>query len=322
MKNIFLTGATGYVGRVVAEKLLASGYKVTALVRSEHAAQAVQAMGVRPFYGDMASPAQAAEGVRDCDAVVHTAFRFEKGDRPFEPGPKAARIVLQALHGELEMARAFSRELRKTNKPFIFTSGTGLFGDTSNLVPDEETPVHAQGLFSIRCRAEREVLEAAQHGIRTIVLRSATVYGRGGSMLVPILLDAAKRRGVSCYIEGTETNKWSAVHVDDLADLYLLALHSAPFGSLFHASAESGITTSSIAEAVSQAADLGGKAKSVDKDEAFEILGGFAEFWSLNNQSCGNKACTVLNWRPVRGPMTSEIAAGSYCGRGAEVRVS
>src|SRR5262249_30649041 len=317
MKSIFLTGATGYVGRVVGEKLLESGYEVTALVRSERAAQAVRVMGLRPFYGDMASPLQAAEGARNCDAVIHTAFRFEKEDKPFEPGPRAARIVVQALGSELEMVRAFIRELQHTNKAFIFSSGTGLFGDTGDQVPNEETPVQGQGLFSIRLRAEQEVLKAAQQGIRTTVLRSATVYGRGGSMLVPVLLEAAKRNGVSCYIEGTENNKWSAVHVEDLADLYLLALHSAAAGSLFQASAESSITTRSIAMAVSDVAGLGGEAKSVSKEEAHKLLGGFANYWSLNNQSCGKKACAVLHWRPFRGPMLSEIRWGSYSGRGA-----
>lgn len=317
--KIFVTGATGYIGKVIAEKLLASGNTVTALVRTEQAARIVQTMGMQSFPGDMADPNYAVTGARNCDAVIHTAFRFEKTDRPFDPGPKAARIVLQALQSELAITRAFFRELAGTNKPFIFSSGTGLFGDTGDMTPDEETVMPAKGLFSIRRRTEQETQEAAQQGIRTVVLRSATVYGRGGSMLVPILLDAARLSGISCYVRGSENNKWSSVHVDDLADLYILALHSAPSGSLFHVSAESGITTFSIAKAVSYAAGLNGETTGVSKEEAFKILGGFAEYWACSNQSSGNNARSMLNWRPTRGPMISEIMEGSYRGSNSTV---
>jgi len=43
--KVFLTGATGYIGSVVAEKLLQKGHQVVALARSEHSAKKLEALG-------------------------------------------------------------------------------------------------------------------------------------------------------------------------------------------------------------------------------------------------------------------------------------
>src|SRR5262249_25438782 len=135
----------------------------------------------------------------------------------------------------------------------------------------------------------------------------------GGSLFVPnTLIDYAFKSGISSYIEGTEENKWSTVHIDDLADLFLAVIDQAEAGSLWHTSSASGITTKSIAEAISRVAGLGGKITSLDTEEAKKLFGHWASFWSINNQSSGRKAMRNLGWHPTGISMLEDIEHGSY----------
>ena len=74
------------------------------------------------------------------------------------------------------------------------------------------------------------MLEGAKRGIRSVVIRPAIVYGRGGGIPAGFV-ESARKEGAARYV-GTGKNRWPLVHVDDLADLYLLALEKAPPGTL------------------------------------------------------------------------------------------
>ena len=72
--NIFLTGATGYLGGAIARALTAAGHNVTGLARSATSARKMQAAWVVPHSGSLADAASLAAGTRSADAVIHTAL--------------------------------------------------------------------------------------------------------------------------------------------------------------------------------------------------------------------------------------------------------
>ena len=72
--KIFITGCTGFIGSRVLEQLLAGGSKVSALVRSEAAAQDLTSKGVRPVMGDLKNLDIAASAAKEADAILHLAF--------------------------------------------------------------------------------------------------------------------------------------------------------------------------------------------------------------------------------------------------------
>jgi nucleoside-diphosphate-sugar epimerase len=290
--KIFLTGATGYIGSVIAEKLLQAGHQVVGLARSEASAQALEKQGVEPYRGDINDAQILTIGAQSADGVIHTAFDLGSGD--FSAANAAEAKAVDALIAGLQ----------GSGKPLILTSGTGVLGNTGDIVYEEDTPIApaespAVKALQARLTIEKSVLSAT--GLRGVVLRPPNVYGRGdGRVVFWMLRMAAQKLGAVPYAVGSGDNLWTFVHVDDLADLFVLALEKASSGELFHAGAQGGLRTEDIASALSQGMGLGGKTIALEKPELAEALGlpAMADYWASNSQSSGEKARRVLGWKP------------------------
>jgi uncharacterized protein YbjT (DUF2867 family) len=77
--KIFITGAAGYIGGSVTERLLASGYELTGLVRSEDQASRLTARGITPVGGTLDDSDILAEAARAADAVINAASADHAG---------------------------------------------------------------------------------------------------------------------------------------------------------------------------------------------------------------------------------------------------
>ena len=305
--NVFVLGATGFIGSVVAETLQGAGHRLLGLARSAASASALEARGIQPVRGGLESLDVLTDAARAADAVVQAAFVQEGHD------------FVTSVAVERAAVRALLRALEGSGKALVVTSGTAVLGDTGKRVFDEDTPLprpEAGGAGNDALRAlgerlamEREVLGAS--GLRGIVLRPPNVYGRSdGQSILAMLRRAGRALGAVPYAAGTADHRWSFVHVDDLARLYLLALEGARGGELFHAGAESGLRTRAIAEAVSHGLGLGGRTLELELAALGEALGvpPLAYYWASNSQSSSDKARRVLGWRPEHTRMLEELA--------------
>ena len=109
-------------------------------------------------------------------------------------------------------------------------------------------------------------------------------------------LQDAREIGVIHYV-GPGEHQVSAVHADDVAQLYVLALEKATAGSIFHAATESRISEKVIAKAMSDV--LGCNTEGISSEKAISKWGvGIAAFFSINNQISANKARQELGWEP------------------------
>ncbi len=285
--NVFLTGATGYIGSAVARALLAAGHDVTGLVRSPGA---LGGTGIRPFVGDLSDPSRLAAEAARADATIHTAFRWG----PEGPGLDAA-FVDAALSA-----------LARTGKTFLYTSGTWVMGSTKPEA-DEESPLAPPPVVAWRPPVERKVIEAAGRGVRTVVIRPARVYGRGGKCFAGFYMSA--RETGAAVVVGPGENHWSFVHVDDLADLYVRAL-CAGAGSVFIAANGPALRVIEVARAVSRAAGAEGRTRITPMAEAVRVFGPIALALALDQQVSGRKAERVLEWRTKAPPVLDEIERG------------
>lgn len=147
-------------------------------------------------------------------------------------------------------------------------------------------------------------------GIRSIVLRLPLfVYGRSGSAFVPFIINQTKQNGSANYVE-TGEHKVSAVHVEDAADLYSLALETSTAKGLYNVAAET-VTLKEINEAAARLLDVA--AKSLTAEKAREQFGLMFDFLSFNNQLSAEKAKRDLRWSPVSyHSITDDIENGSY----------
>jgi nucleoside-diphosphate-sugar epimerase len=291
--KVLVTGATGYIGSVVAEKLLAAGHEVIGLARSGEAVRKLEAAGVRPVRGSLQEVEGIARAAREADAVIHTAATGD-ASAP-EADAQAVAAILDALDG--------------TNKPFIYTSGVWVLGNTDG-VADEETELSPTLLVAWRPAIEQRVLAATARGVRSIVLRPAMVYGRGGGIIGEMVQAGRQKKQVRFV--GTGENRWSLIHVDDLADLYLKALEKAPAGTLLMAAAGEAMRVRKIAEAASRAAGLDGSAvESWPIEQARERLGPYADALVLDQQVSAAKAERLLGWTPRQPSLMEDLASGS-----------
>jgi nucleoside-diphosphate-sugar epimerase len=284
--KVFLTGATGYIGSVVAESLLAAGHEVNGLARSEEAARKLEAAGVHPLTGDLHDSEKLTRAASEADGVIHAASTG---------GPDAPQADAQAVSAILDA-------LYDTSKPFIYTSGVWVLGNT-NGVADEESALDPTPLVAWRPAIEQRVLAASGRGVRAIVLRPGMVYGRGGGSPGE-MVQAGRQKGVVRFV-GTGENRWSLIHVEDLADLYVKALEKAPAGTLLMVAAGESMRVREIAEAASRAAGLDGRVESWPIEQARERLGAYADALVLDQQVSAGRAMRLLDWTP-KGPSLLE----------------
>ena len=297
--KIFLTGATGYIGGSVAVRLIDAGHQVLGLTRSKEKAQRLEKMGVEPIIGSLTDCQLLIEATQKSDAVINAA----DSDNPW-----VVTTILPVLTG--------------TNKLFIQTSGSSLVGDKaagnkSELMFNEDTPFHPAIEKVGRIAINERVLSAAQQGVHSIVLCHSLIYGRGQgihaeSIQIPGLIELAKKTGEASHI-GKGGNIWSHVHIDDVAELYLLAIENAPAGSFFYV--ENGETSmKTVVEAISKMLGLGGKTEQISLDRAISEWGAeMAHFaFGSNSRVTATKARQMLSWNPTGAGLLDEIESGYY----------
>jgi nucleoside-diphosphate-sugar epimerase len=308
--RIFITGATGYIGSVVAEKAIEQGHEVVGLARSRASEEKLKKLGVTPFPGDLESLDRLTRGAAESDAVLHLGFVHDF-TRPYE----------ELIGIDKSAVRALAQGIVGTGKPLITTSGTGVTAPNANgAETNEESPLDADPVLKLRAGAEADALSLAASGIRVNVIRLAPyVYGRGGSVFVPVLLKAAAAHGFAPYV-GSGAHRTSSANVDDVAQLYLLAMEKAASGATFNGSTETDIPLRDLAEAIGTA--VGVAAKSVSRSEADAICGAFiARFIEVGNRASSEKARQELGWQPKSGlGLIEDIVHGSYCALAESLR--
>ena len=289
--NIFLTGATGYIGSAVADALMKAGHSVTGLARSDEAAGQLRLKGVTAHRGDLTSPASLSGATGALDGVIHTGTTNDGG-----VDQAAIRAMLDVLNG--------------SGKSLVYTSGVWVLGDTGETPADENAPLNPAALVAWRPGVERIVLDSAQKGVRAIVIRPALVYGRGGGIPAD-LVKSARENGSARYV-GTGENHWPVIDVDDLADLYLRAVEHAPAGTLLHVADTSAYRVKEIAEAASVGAGAEGRAEPWPLDEARRTLGAYADALVLDQRISSAKAASMLGWKPRAAGILDDLRRGSY----------
>ncbi len=292
--DVFVTGASGYIGGAVVDALRKAGHTVTGLARSAKSAQELEGRGIRVLRGDLTDGDIIARGAREADGVIHAGAT---GDANTLAADRVAReAIIGALAG--------------TNKPFVYTAGLWDMGNTGETPVDEDGPLNPPAITAWRVDAVHEVLNAAGQGIRTVVIRPGMVYGRGAGAPASFV-QSARQEGAARYI-GDGANHWSLVDVDDLADLYVRALEKAPAGTLLLAVAGPAVAVADIAAAASRAAGAEGRTRAFPLEQARGAMGPRADALALDQHATAARATRLLGWSPTAPSVLDQLAQGSY----------
>jgi nucleoside-diphosphate-sugar epimerase len=278
--DVFVTGASGYVGGTAARALRRAGHRVYGLARTEAKAGALEAQEITPVLGDLADPTTYVSVASRCAVLIHAAF---DGKARGIPKDRAA------VEGLLEAARRGPQ-----TKTFIYTSGVWVHGDTRGALVDETSPLDPLPL--VTWRPPHESLILSSDAVRGIVLRPGCVYGGTGGM--PGSWFASATDGVPPELVGDGANRWALVHIDDLGEGYRLAAESGLSREVFCLVERSHETVREMAAAAARAAGLSGEVRTLPLIDARKTMGPFADALAADQRIDGGKAERVLGWRP------------------------
>jgi nucleoside-diphosphate-sugar epimerase len=282
--DIFVTGAGGYIGGSVAATLTQSGHRVRGLVRNAERSDELRAFGIEPVIGTLDDAAVLAAEAKRADAVVNAA---SSDHRP------AVDALVAALAG--------------SGKTLIHTGGSSIvadeaMGEPSDAIFYDDTPFTPEPDKQARVALDRFVLSAPN--VRSVVLCNSLIYGdaigpRAQSVQLPRLVEEARESGVAHHI-GRGLNRWSTVHIADVAALYQLALERAPAGTFaFVENGESAFRD--LAQAIADGLGLGAP-QSMSSDAAEARWGREVAVFALgSNSRVRGRRARSLGWQPRHG---------------------
>jgi nucleoside-diphosphate-sugar epimerase len=184
--RVFVTGASGWIGSATVDELLEAGHDVVGLARSDESAASIDARGAAVLRGDLDELGSLRRGAAQAEAVIHLASKHDWGN-PAE-SDRAERAAVQAL----------AEALAGTGRPLVVANGLSGLGRAAL----ESDPSPEVGPDASRGGSENLALDYVSRGVRTIITRFApSVHGAGDWGFVSFLVAAARKRGVSSYIE-------------------------------------------------------------------------------------------------------------------------
>jgi nucleoside-diphosphate-sugar epimerase len=220
--KVFLTGASGVMGRSTTSALVAAGHEVVGLARSDRAAAVVEAHGGRPHRGSVFDLDALTEGMRGCDVVVNFASRMPVGRAMLRPGAWRANDRIRSA-GSRRVAEA----VRAAGVPrLVQQSRSSIYADGGDDWIDEDAPVEITRDTDTVAEAEQHAEEVARHGAEVVVLRFGQIVGPEPSSRWMV------RRARSGRPTGWgDPHTWvHLVHVDDVGTAAESAL-TAPAGT-------------------------------------------------------------------------------------------
>jgi uncharacterized protein (TIGR01777 family) len=248
--RIFLTGATGFLGRALVLALRGRGHEVVAWVRSLERA--------RSLLGDetervLARPETLSADLEGCDAVVHLAgepvlSRWTSGRR---------RLLVDSRVGTTEALVEAMGRLPRPPRVLISGSAVGIHGGRGAERLTEDSRPGTGFLADLCQRWEAAATRAEGCGTRVVLLRTGIVLGLDGGAL-PRLLPVFRLGGGGRLGSGRQFLPW--IHVEDWVRLVCAALDDERFRGPVHATAPSPVTntefTTTLAAVVERPAFL------------------------------------------------------------------
>ncbi|MBI4427612.1 MAG: SDR family oxidoreductase [Ignavibacteriales bacterium] len=226
MRNVLVTGGTGFIGSRLARELLRRGCSVRILRRRESNLRAIGDAKVEHVVGDVRDLTAVRGAVQGCDTVFHTTAVIShwRKERPlmYETNIIGTRNVVTAT-------------LEAGVQKFVYTSSVAAVGyEPDGAVADEDTAFNWQpydiGYRNSKFEAEQEVLRAVRLGLPAVVVNPSTVIGPGDMRMHGgrILRDIYRKRIFYYAVGGM-----NVVYIDDVVRGHLSAAERGRIGERY-----------------------------------------------------------------------------------------
>jgi dihydroflavonol-4-reductase len=226
--QVFLTGATGFIGGAVARALRDRGDEVRALVRDPERGRDLDELGVKLVQGDVTDREGIADALQGCDAAIHGAAIYEVGIKRSEH----SRMYAANVEGTENVLRA---ALEAGTPHVVYVSTVAAFGNTHGETVDESA--EHQGDYNsyyeetkvLAHRVARRLVE--ENGLPCVIVQPGGVYGPGDHSAVGDVIERfAKGRLPMMAFPDLGFNM---VHRDDVVQGVLLALEKGEPGQSY-----------------------------------------------------------------------------------------
>jgi nucleoside-diphosphate-sugar epimerase len=221
-----VTGATGFVGGHLTERLVRVGYRVRCLVRESSNTSVLEALDVELARGDLTDAGSVLDAAQDCRFVFHCGALVSD----WATIQEIEQVNVAGTRNVLEASAAASAER------FVHVSTTDVYGYPGRPGIDEQhVPVGFSNWYSETKRAaEAEVRRVEQaRGLNVVILRPATVYGPRSADVVGDMARAIRARQMLLVDGGRAVA--GLLYVDNLVDAAVLALRNdAALGEAFN----------------------------------------------------------------------------------------
>ncbi|MCB9315187.1 MAG: NAD-dependent epimerase/dehydratase family protein [Lewinellaceae bacterium] len=231
MANIFISGATGYIGAQLSLKLAAQGQQVRALVRNPEKMKYIRHPNISGVEGSLHNVDALQQAMAGCSEVYHIAALAGV----WHPDPQAFyKINVEGSLNILEAAR------RAGARRVVLTSTAGVMGPTPDGNPVHEhtnaKPNLTTAYEQSKLEAEQKTLHyAEQHGLELVIVNPSRVYGPG---------QWSESNGVTKMIRGYAAGTWrlipgdghsigNYVFIDDVLNGHLLAMEKGRPGERY-----------------------------------------------------------------------------------------
>jgi len=243
--NIFITGATGYIGGSVLDRLLdhprASSFRITALVRSEAKAKNLSSLGVETVVGSYADLDLLEEQASKADYVLAIADCDDE---------KANSAILKGLKTHFEKTGKAPVLIHTSGVAFLIDDAFGSRASDKIWRDTDAASIEAIPVEKIHRPVDTAIVQAAKNGYaKTHIIIPGLVYGapsgrvvdlgvqQTNTIAVKMMVQAAAASG-SVLIPGEGKNVWASIHVDDCADLFYVIFNNNLEGKEYGSGAE------------------------------------------------------------------------------------
>jgi len=244
--KVLVTGAAGFIGKALVERLVSEGHAVRALIRAEKRKEVLKTLTDDFFVGDVTKPETISGCADGVDVVIHIAGKlgeFGAGEEVYENihvnGTR--NILLEAVNAKV--------------KHFIHTSSAGVLGPLSKCPADESFPYNPSNTYErTKCEAEKLVINSCREkGIRYTVLRPEFVYGPGDLHVLGLF--KAIRDGKFFFI-GSGKTYLHPTYIDSVVQSYILSLADSNESGVYLITGERAVSVRELAGIIANKFDV------------------------------------------------------------------
>ncbi|MBM4389108.1 MAG: NAD(P)-dependent oxidoreductase [Deltaproteobacteria bacterium] len=221
--KIFLTGGSGFLGSHIAEAALGRGHEVAALVRETSNLGFLKQLGVNLHFGELRKPESVIEGLKGCEAVIHSAGLIKAKSLQ-----EYIDVNVKGTADLLEMTAC----CRPSLKRFVYISSIAAQGPSPSPEPRgaDLEPRTVSHYGESKLLGEKEALKYVGK-FPVTVIRPPIIYGERDSEFLTVFKLIRRLRAIT-FMDGRQIV--SMIHAADAAIAALMAVETEhPSGSIF-----------------------------------------------------------------------------------------